>query len=148
MVSLKVLKSPAWIPGGNQWWLVFLSDQYWNQSCLTSLLALWTVGWSVTLASLWTTPSWVLWLIWRREGMPEESPRVTLTDLRSARSTSKTQYRCSTVQQATQVINIIAKTEQRPCIQHPSYLRLKNIYTFVDTIIDGISRKQTFYKVI
>lgn len=80
--------------------------------------------------------------------MPEESPRVTLTDLRSARSTSKTQYRCSTVQQATQVINIIAKTEQRPCIQHPSYLRLKNIYTFVDTIIDGISRKQTFYKVI
>ena len=65
-------------PSGDPWWVALLRVWYWDQSCLTSLLATWTVGLSVPSASLLMTPSCVVWLTLWREGMPSRGIRTGL----------------------------------------------------------------------
>ena len=74
---LKELQSMAQCPNGDQWRVVFLSGQYWDQCSLMSLT--WTVGLSAPSASLPMTPSCVVQSIFSRKVLPS---RWTWTGLR------------------------------------------------------------------
>ena len=51
-----------------QWSAVSLKDPYWDGYSIISLLMTYSIGMNLCLASLWTTPRWVEWLIcWREE---------------------------------------------------------------------------------
>lgn len=65
-----MLQSAAQCPGGDQCQVLILSDLYTDQYYLAPLLVTWRMGLSALSASLWKTPSCVVWSTCWREGIP------------------------------------------------------------------------------
>lgn len=69
-----MLQSVAQCPGGDQCQVVILSDLYSDQYYLASLLVTWRMGLSALSASLWKTPSCMVWSTAGGKGYHTERP--------------------------------------------------------------------------